>query len=193
MLADSPWRLDPMDMEDVSIRHIAIRFVSAVLAAIAVSTGAMAQSYYDDQACRQFADAQVAPLRDQANSQAIGSTILGAGLGAAFGAAVGGGRGAGIGAASGAIVGTGIGAANAQNAACYLQQQYNGYYAQCMASRRYPPPQYSGPAPGSTQAQGYSPTPSYGPPPGYSSSTTSNDLNRQELNRLYGPPSYPPR
>jgi hypothetical protein len=26
-----------------------------------------------------------------------------------------------------------------------------------------------------------------------SNSTTSNDLNRQELNRLYGPPSYPPR
>ena len=24
-------------------------------------------------------------------------------------------------------------------------------------------------------------------------STTSNDLNRQELNRLYGPPSYPSR
>jgi hypothetical protein len=45
-------------------------------------------------------------------------------------AAVGGGRGAGIGAASGAIVGTGVGAANAQNAAGYLQQQYNGYYAQ---------------------------------------------------------------
>ena len=153
----------------------------------------MAQSYYGDQACRQYADAQTAPLRDQANSQAIGSTILGAGLGAAFGAAVGGGRGAGIGAASGAIVGTGVGAANAQNAAGYLQQQYSVYYAQCMASRRYPPPQYGGPAPGYAQAPGYSPTPSYGPPPGYSSRTTSNDLNRQELNRLYGPPSYPPR
>jgi hypothetical protein len=81
----------------------------------------------------------------------------------------------------------GVGAANAQNAAGYLQQQYNGYYAQCMASRRYPPTQYSGPASGYAQAPGYSPTPSYGPPPGYSSSATSNDLNRQELNRLYGP------
>jgi hypothetical protein len=179
--------------ENVSMRHIATRFVGAVLAALTASAGAMAQSYYDDQACRQFADAQIAPLRDQANSQAMGGTLLGAGLGAALGAAVGGGRGAGIGAASGAIVGTGVGAANAQNAAGYLQQQYNGYYAQCMASRRYPPTQYSGPASGYAQAPGYSPTPSYGPPPGYSSSATSNDLNRQELNRLYGPPSYPSR
>src|SRR5712671_7420184 len=180
-------------MENVSMRLFATRFVGSALTALMVSTGALAQSYYDDQACRQFADGQIAPLRDQANSEAIGSTILGAGLGAAFGAAVGGGRGAGIGAASGAIVGTGVGAANAQNAAGYLQQQYNGYYAQCMASRRYPPPQYSGPAPGYAPAPGYSPTPSYGPPPGYSNSTTSNDLSRQELNRLYGPPSYPPR
>src|SRR6201987_1925401 len=98
----------------------------------------MAQSYYDDQTCRQFADAQIAPFRDQANSQVIGSTNLGAGLGAAFGAAVGGGRGAGIGAASGAIVGTGVGAGNAQHAAGYLQQQCNDFYTQCMASRRYP-------------------------------------------------------
>ena len=77
------------------------KFVGAVLAALTVSTAALAQSYYDDQACRQFADAQVAPLRDQANSQAVGNTLLGAGLGAAIGAAVGGGRGAGIGAAPG--------------------------------------------------------------------------------------------
>jgi hypothetical protein len=175
------------------MRLLAATFVGSVLTALTVSTGAMAQSYYDDQACRQFADAQVAPLRDQVNSQAIGSTVLGAGLGAAFGAGVGGGRGAGIGAASGAIVGTGVGAANAQNAAGYLQQQYNGYYAQCIASRRYPPPQYSGPAPAYAQPPGYSPRPNYGPPPGYSSSTISNDLNRQELNRLYGPSSYPPR
>lgn len=175
------------------MRYFARRFVGSVSVALTVSAGAMAQSYYDDQACRQYADAQITPLRDQANSQAIGGTLLGAGLGAALGAAVGGGRGAGIGAASGAIVGTGVGAANAQNAAGYLQQQYNGYYAQCMASRRYPPPQYSGPAPGYTQAPGYPPPPSYRPTPGYSSSTPSNDLNRQELNRLYGPPSYPPR
>ena len=97
------------------MRLLATKFVGSALTALTVSTGVMAQSYYDDQSCRQFADVQIAPLRDQASSQAIGSTILGAGLGAAFGAAVGGGRGAGIGAASGAIVGTGVGAANVQN------------------------------------------------------------------------------
>src|SRR5215831_8450791 len=159
-----------------------------VFGALTVGAGALAQSpYYNDLACRQYADAQIAPLRDQANSQAIGSTLLGAGLGAAFGAAVGGGRGAGIGAASGAIVGTGVGAANAQNAAGYLQQQYNSYYAQCMTSRRYPPPAYSAPTPAYAPPPGYGPQPSY-PPPSYG---TSNDLNRQELNRLNAPPTYP--
>jgi hypothetical protein len=96
-----------------------------------------------DMRCRQYADAQIAPLRDQANANTVGSTLLGAGLGAALGAAVGGGRGAGIGAASGAVVGTGVGAANAQNAAMDLQQQYNMYYANCMgppAPGAYPPP-----------------------------------------------------
>jgi uncharacterized protein YcfJ len=117
------------------MRPVATSFIGKVLA-LATSTGARAQSYYDDQACRQYADAQIAPLREQASAQAIGGTLLGAGLGAALGAAVGGGRGAGIGAASGAFVGTGVGAANAQNAAGYLQQQYNAHYAQCMASHR---------------------------------------------------------
>ena len=74
---------------------------------LTTNTSAIAQSYYDDQTCQQDADAQVAPLRDQANTQAIGSALLGAGLGATVGGAVGGGRGAGIGAASGAVVGTG--------------------------------------------------------------------------------------
>ena len=145
------------------MRTVVKKFVGAIWAAFTVSTGAMAQSpYYDDLACRQYADAQIAPLRDQANSQAVGSTILGAGLGAALGAAVGGGRGVGIGAASGAIVGTGVGAANAQNAAGYLQQQYNANYAQCMAARRYPPPSpYPAPAPGYAPGSGYSPASRY--------------------------------
>src|SRR6202007_3479572 len=108
---------------------VALRFVCPVIAALIMSSAAQAQSYSDDQACRQFADTQVAPLRDQANSQAVGSTLLGAGLGAALGGAVGGGRGAGIGAASGAIVGTGVGAANGQNAAGYLQPQVKTFYS----------------------------------------------------------------
>src|ERR1700736_515434 len=128
------------------MRVVSSSFVGVILAVL-TSTGAMAQSYYDDQECRQYADQQVAPLRDQVNSQAFGSALLGAGVGAAIGGAVGGGRGAGIGAASGAIFGGSAGAANAQDASGYLQQQYNAYYAQCMASRRPPPP--------------------YGAPPGY--------------------------
>src|SRR5437667_9008368 len=102
------------------MKTVSKSFVAAVLASLTMSSGAMAQSpYYDDLACRQYADAQVAPLRDQTNAQSVGSALLGAGLGAAIGGAIGGGRGAGIGSASGAIVGTGAGAANAQNAAGY--------------------------------------------------------------------------
>jgi hypothetical protein len=166
-----------------------LKFGAAVVAALAASGAALAQSYYDDQACRQFADAQVAPLRDQANSQAVGSTLLGAGLGAALGGAVGGGRGAGIGAASGAIAGTVGGAANAQNAAGYLQQQYNAAYAQCMASRRSPAQPYAAPGPGYGQpaygqAPGYGPAPGYGQAPGYGYAPQPS----------YPPPgSYPPR
>jgi hypothetical protein len=63
------------------MRLVAKRFAGSVLAVLTASTGAMAQSYYDDQACRQFADAQTAPLRDQVNSQAIGGTLLGPVLG----------------------------------------------------------------------------------------------------------------
>jgi uncharacterized membrane protein len=138
------------------MRGVSSSFLGAILAVL-TSTGAIAQSYYDDHACRQYADQQVAPLRDQVNSQAFGSALLGAGVGAAIGGAVGGGRGAGIGAASGAVVGGSAGAANAQNASAYLQQQYNAYYAQCMAARRPPPPPYYAPA--------YPPAPGYGYPP----------------------------
>ena len=146
------------------MRSVTTSFVGAVLAVLTTSTGAMAQSYYDDQACRQYADAAVAPLRNQAGAQAgaetFGGALLGAGVGAAIGGAVGGGRGAGIGAASGAIVGGSAGAANAQNTAAYVQQQYNAYYAQCMSSRSPAPPPYGAPPPGYAPAPGY-----YYPPP----------------------------
>jgi uncharacterized protein YcfJ len=77
----------------------------------------------DQSLCRQYADAQIAPLRDQANASTVGSTLVGAALGAGIGAAVGGGRGAAIGAASGAAVGMS------------LQQQYDVLYSQCMYGR----------------------------------------------------------
>jgi outer membrane lipoprotein SlyB len=158
---------------EFSMKLLATRLVGSVLAAVAASSATMAQSNYDDQACRQYADAQVAPLRDQVNTQAFGSTLLGAGLGAAIGGAVGGGRGAGIGAASGAVVGGIGGAANAQNTAAYLQQQYYGYYSQCMASRSSARSPYAAPSPYTAPtyppAAGYAPAgyppPNYGPPP----------------------------
>ena len=98
-----------------------IGLIAALSVAATASVSAVAQSYYDDQACRQYADQQTAGMRAQAGSQTVGSALLGAGLGAALGGAIGGGRGAGIGAASGAIAGTGVGAANAQNTAAYAQ------------------------------------------------------------------------
>ena len=163
------------------MRWVSSSFVGGAL--LVASTGAMAQSYYDDQACRQYADSQTAALRSQANTNAVGSTLLGAGLGAAVGGAIGGGRGAGIGAASGAVLGGGAGVANAQNAQAYAQQQYNAYYSQCMAARTSPPPAYNAPPPayapatGYAQPPGYAPTPSYNPPPS---------------NYYAPPPGYPP-
>jgi hypothetical protein len=162
------------------MRPVKTSFVAAGLAVLTASTGAMAQSYYDDQACRQYAGQQLAALQGQANAQAFGSTLLGAGLGAAIGGAVGGGRGAGIGAASGAVLGGATGVANAQNAAGYAPQQYNAFYSQCMAARTPPPPSYGAPA--------YAPAPGYAP----RSSGSASDLNRQELNQLSSSPQYPP-
>jgi len=170
------------------MKPVTLSFVATILAVSSMSGGAMAQpSYADDMACRQYADAQVAPLRDQVNSQAVGNTLLGAGLGAALGAAVGGGRGAGIGAASGAIVGTGVGAANAQDASAYLQQQYNAFYAQCMSARTAPPPRYVQP--------GYA-QPGYAQPgyaqPGYAqpAAPSARQLNQQQLDQGGQPAGY---
>ncbi|HTT81545.1 MAG TPA: hypothetical protein VMF86_17905 [Stellaceae bacterium] len=171
----------------------------AVAALLTLSAGgaALAQTpYYDDLACRQYADQQTAPLRQQAGANAVGSTLLGAGLGAALGGAFGGGRGAGIGAASGAIVGAGSGAAQAQYSAAYIQQQYNAYYSQCMAARQ---AQYREPPPGS--APGYAPpagsAPGYAPPSGAAPypGSAADQLNQQEMNQYSQPayPGYPPQ
>ena len=162
------------------MRPVRTSFVASVLAMLTTSTTAMAQSYYDDQACRQYANQQVAAIQGQANAQAFGSTLLGAGLGAAIGGAVGGGRGAGIGAASGGVLGGATGIANAQNTAAYAPQQYNAYYSQCMAARTAPPPSYYPPA--SAPSPGSAPRPS----------SSANDLNRQQFNQLTSGPQYPP-
>jgi hypothetical protein len=165
------------------MRPVKTSVAASILAALTTSTAAMAQSYYDDQACRQYANQQVAAIQGQANTQALGSTLLGAGLGAAIGGAVGGGRGAGIGAASGGVLGGATGIANAQNTAAYAPQQFNAYYSQCMAARTPPPP-----PPPSYGAPAYGPGPGYPPRP----SSSANDLNRQQLNQLTTAPQYPP-
>jgi len=158
--------------------------LAAVLVVVAASTGAMAQSpYYDDLACRQYADAQIAPLRDQANAQTSAARCLAPGLGChrrrdrRRAVALG------IGAASGAIVGTGAGAPTPRTRRGYLQQQYNAYYAQCMSARS--APSYGAPAPA------YSPGPrlcaaaelcaSDGP---VGRQAPPANLTDQELNRL---------
>ena len=159
------------------MKPVSAGFVATFAATLAVSTAAMAQNpYADDAACRQYAQQAVAPLQAQSNTNTVGSALLGAGLGAALGAAVGGGHGAGIGAASGAIVGTGAGVANANADAGYISQQYNAYYYSCMQSRApAPPPQYGAPqgypAGGYAPGAGYAPQQPYGgyspPPYGY--------------------------
>jgi len=164
------------------MRPVKTSVAASVLAALTTSTAVTAQSYYDYQACRQYANQQVAAIQGQANSQALGSTLLGAGLGAAIGGAVGGGRGAGIGAASGGVLGGATGIANAQNAAAYAPQQFNAYYSQCMAVRTPPSPSYYAPAPAYAPAQGYAPRPS----------SSANDLNRQQYNQLSSGPQYAP-
>ena len=56
------------------MKTVTAGIVATVLAALTASSGAMAQpSYYDDMACRQYADQAVAPMRDQANAQSVGS------------------------------------------------------------------------------------------------------------------------
>lgn len=96
----------------------------------------------DDYACRDYASQHVNPsaasqgaTNNAVNSAAAG-TLGGAAVGALFGAATGhAGAGAAIGAGSGLLVGGAAGAGNAQNSVGSLQAQYDGAYAQCMASK----------------------------------------------------------
>jgi len=94
------------------------------------------QVFQQDQVtCKQFATDQVGGQADHANEIAIGTTLLGAGLGAGLGAALGGGRGAGIGAAGGGMLGTAVGVGDTQRDQSAIQQQYDNAYAQCMYAK----------------------------------------------------------
>src|SRR6516162_4049150 len=80
----------------------------------------------DQAACQEYAAAQISPAVAAANSQSVGSALLGAALGAGLGAA--------IGAASGGALGImgNLGAAPSQEE--LLQQRYDIMYGQCMAA-----------------------------------------------------------
>ena len=51
------------------MRPVKTSVAASVLAVLTTSTAAMAQSYYDDQACRQYANQQVAVIQGQANTR----------------------------------------------------------------------------------------------------------------------------
>lgn len=101
----------------------------------------------EDNYCRQFAFSRSGYSGSTGvNSTVAGGgvgTLVGAGAGALIGAAVGDpGAGAAIGAGTGLITGTSVGASNGAVAYGDVQQNYNGAYAQCMASygNKVPPP-----------------------------------------------------
>ena len=73
-----------------------MKAITAVLGsafALLAATSAMAQTAYDDAVCRQWASQYANWAQAQANSNAVGSTLGGALLGAGIGAIAGGGRG----------------------------------------------------------------------------------------------------
>jgi hypothetical protein len=93
--------------------------------------------------CRDFARSQVAGAPAQANSQIIGSAIIGTLLGAGFGAAVAGGQGSAIGAATGSIIGTGVGSSGGAWSQMTVQQRYDVAYMQCMYAKGNQVPGYT--------------------------------------------------
>lgn len=89
----------------------------------------------DQTECKQYADSQVVSGVDAANSEAVGTAVIGTALGAGLGAAVGGGRGAAVGAGTGAIAGTSVGSGQSERAQMSLQQRYDIAYDQCMYAK----------------------------------------------------------
>ncbi len=140
----------------------------------------------DDMNCRNYAQAQLGGTTpaDAATQSAVGSAVLGTGLGAAAGALIGSaggamGAGAAIGAGAGLLAGSAIGAGNAQASGANLQQRYDMAYTQCIASTGnsvqaapapavvgYPAPVYAYPAPAYGYPYPYA-YPYYGPGVGF--------------------------
>ena len=147
---------------------------------VAVMPGAgktLAQFQQDDYTCRGYAQQSIGGGQSQqaANNDAVGSAVVGTGVGAAAGALLGAAAGnAGLGAAAGAgaglLVGSSAGANGAQASSAQLQHQYDVGYMQCMAAQgeNVPPvqqqaaayPAYAYPA-YPYPAYGYAPYPYY--------------------------------
>ncbi len=145
----------------------------------------LAQFQQDDYTCRGYAQQAAGGGQQQAaaNNSAVGSAVVGTGVGAAAGALLGAAAGnAGLGAAAGAgaglLVGSAAGANNAQASSAELQQRYDVGYAQCMTAQgnsvppvqqaavaypAYPPGYYPYPYPGYVYGPGYYGPGYYGP------------------------------
>lgn len=98
-----------------------------------------AQFNGDNSACQQQAQAYVAPQAEAANTQAVGSALIGTAIGAALGALLGSGGyyyrnndAAAWGAATGLMYGGAVGSSQSQVAGYGLQQRYDNAYVQCM-------------------------------------------------------------
>lgn len=129
-----------------------------------------AQFNADNATCQDYAHALVAPGADAANTQAVGSAVVGTALGAAVGALLGSGyyynsSAAAWGAGTGLMVGSAVGGSQSQAAGYGLQQRYDAAYVQCMYQRGHQVPGQSAyrPAPAAPAPRQ---VPRY-PPPGY--------------------------
>ncbi len=122
---------------------------------------------YDDQECRAFAAARVAPDTRSANDRSAAGVVAGTAVGAAAGAAIGAaagdpGTGAAVGAGVGLLGGSAIAAGETSARTWSIQQRYDAAYVQCMYARgnRVPVPASS------RAAQAYrTPPPRHLPPP----------------------------
>ena len=129
----------------------------------------LAQFQQDDMTCRGYAQQQIGGVQpaQAANDSAVGSAVVGTGLGAAAGALIGAaagnpGVGAAAGAGAGLLLGSAAGANNAQASGAELQQRYDVGYMQCMAANgeRVPPVQQAATyAPQPYPAYAYAPYP----------------------------------
>jgi hypothetical protein len=169
-----------------------------------------AQFQGDVYLCQQQAQAQVAPVAQAANDQALASAAVGTVLGAAVGALLGSpyyaGQSAAWGAGSGLLLGGAMGGSAAQASSYGMQQRYDAAYVQCMYAQGNQVPVPAGyrraatvsmPPPPIPRAPSYPPpntlAPSNLPPkataPGYAPPNTLPPSYPPPNTR---PPSYPP-